>query len=430
VLDALKAAEESFLFMNEIEITLQDTVGFFITMNPGYAGRTELPESLKALFRSCAMVVPDLELICENMLMSEGFENAKPLSEKFVTLYNLSRSLLSAQKHYDWGLRAIKSVLRQAGKLKRDPSNDDMKEDPLLMRALRDFNMPKIITDDRAIFLNLLGDLFPDQEQPKEKINEALKAVVSTVAKENRLIPEDGFCLKCVQLSEILEVRHCVFIIGPTGCGKSAVWQTLLKTFNHQGQETALDCLDPKAVTNDELFGTLDKSKEFKNGVVSSIIRNQCKEYGKYKSTQEHKWTILDGDIDPEWIESLNTVMDDNKVLTLVSNDRFPLTPSMRLIFEISNLKNATLATVTRAGVLFINDSDIGWRPNFDSWLQSHRQEEVERAIEADPTLKKVIFDEKAMSIFMKCVQYLDNQDMMRLKRVCPVVEIEMVETT
>jgi len=55
--------------------------------------------------------------------------------------------------------------------------------------------------------------------------------------------------------------------------------------------------------------------------------------------------------------------MDDNKVLTLVSNDRIPLTPSMRLVFEIANLKNATPATVTRAGVLFINETDIGWGP-------------------------------------------------------------------
>ena len=64
-------------------------------MNPGYAGRTELPENLKAQFRSCAMVVPDLILICENMLMSEGFQTSKALSRKFVTLYMLGKDLLS-----------------------------------------------------------------------------------------------------------------------------------------------------------------------------------------------------------------------------------------------------------------------------------------------------------------------------------------------
>lgn len=75
------------------------------------------------------------------------------------------------------------------------------------------------------------------------------------------------------------------------------------------------------------------------------------------------KWIILDGDIDPMWIESLNTLMDDNKVLTLASNERIALTKDMRLLFEVSDLKYATPATVSRAGILYINSADLGWYP-------------------------------------------------------------------
>jgi len=88
-------------------------------MNPGYLGRSELPEGLKALFRPITVVVPDLELICENMLMAEGFVESKSLAKKFTTLYFLCKDLLSKAAHYDWGLRAIKSVLVVAGAFKR-----------------------------------------------------------------------------------------------------------------------------------------------------------------------------------------------------------------------------------------------------------------------------------------------------------------------
>ena len=91
------------------------------------------------------------------------------------------------------------------------------------------------------------------------------------------------------------------------------------------------------------------------------------------------KWILLDGDIDPMWIESLNTVMDDNKVLTLASNERIPLNPTMRLLFEISNLRTATPATVSRAGILYLNPADLGWNPVCTSWIET-REIQSEKA--------------------------------------------------
>jgi dynein heavy chain len=102
--------------------------------------------------------------------------------------------------------------------------------------------------------------------------------------------------------------------------------------------------LNPKAVTNDELYGIINPAtREWKDGLFSVIMREQAN-----MTTDGPKWIVLDGDIDPMWIESLNTVMDDNKILTLASNERIALNPEMRLLFEISNLRTATPATVSR----------------------------------------------------------------------------------
>lgn len=151
------------------------------------------------------------------------------------------------------------------------------------MRALRDFNWPKIIVDDRQIFLGLIKDLFPGIDA-ESKTNETMNKAVEKCARAAGLQAEELFVLKCVQFAEILEVRHCAFIIGNPGCGKTTVWKTLAQAFCSLGKETIFDIADPKAVTSDELFGCMNpKTKEWKDGVLSVIMRDMNKNNGPYR---------------------------------------------------------------------------------------------------------------------------------------------------
>lgn len=373
------------------EIKLIPTTGFFITMNPGYAGRTELPENVKALFRSCAMIRPDLEPICENMLMAEGFESAKVMSRKFVKLYKLSSELLSPQAHYDWGLRSVKSVLRVAGNLKRLPSNQSLSEEAVLMRALRDFNTPKMPDRDIPIFLRLIQDLFPKSHTTPRDEDKNLESISKIACEKMGLQCDSSFALKLEEFQNLLDVRHSVMLIGPAGCGKTSIWKALMQCWNSGYRQpdkrapsksiSVAKVLNPKALTSNELYGHMTLQKEWKDGALSIIMRGMSRDQKTlgYASYQQNKWVVLDGDIDANWIESMNTVMDANKVLTLVSNERVPLTDEMRMIFEVNSLSNATPATVSRAGILYINENDIGWMPYVESWIASKITSERQR---------------------------------------------------
>lgn len=405
--DAIRNKKKRFLFLGE-NITLKPSVGIFITMNPGYAGRTELPENLKALFRPCAMVVPDTELICEIMLIAEGFLDARPLARKFITLYTLCKELLSKQDHYDWGLRAVKSVLVVAGSLKRGDSNRP--ENQVLMRALRDFNLPKIVTDDVPIFMGLITDLFPALDVPRKR-DLQFEQMVKQSTLELHLQPEESFILKVVQLEELLAVRHSVFVVGNAGTGKTKVLRTLNRTYINRKQKPVWNDLNPKAVTTDELFGFIHPStREWKDGLFSSLMREQAN-----ITHDGPKWIVLDGDIDPMWIESLNTVMDDNKVLTLASNERIPLTPTMRLVFEIHHLRTATPATVSRAGILYVNPQDLGWNPYVNTWIET-------RSSQTEKANLTILFDKYVPP----CLEQFRNHV---LKTITPISENSMVQT-
>merc|ERR1719482_547572 len=255
-------------------VVLTPPCGAYITMNPGYLGRSELPEGLKALFRPMTVMVPDLMLICENMLMAEGYVSARSLASKFYGLYSLLRELLSKQLHYDWGLRAVKSVLVVAGQLKR--AEPELPEDQLLMRALRDFNIPKIVQQDEIVFFGLLNDLFPGVDPPRV-VDSSLATSIIKAIEESDLWPDEHFTLKVAQLDELLAIRHCVFVMGPAGAGKSVTWKMLARARDDKDpqQKVYIAHLNPKVIPTEVLYGHIMlQSREWKDGLLSSIMRD------------------------------------------------------------------------------------------------------------------------------------------------------------
>ncbi|XP_035496799.2 dynein axonemal heavy chain 10-like [Scophthalmus maximus] len=396
------------------EIRLDSRMGIFITMNPGYAGRTELPESVKALFRPVVVIVPDLQQICEIMLFSEGFLMAKVLAKKMTVLYKLAREQLSKQSHYDFGLRALKSVLVMAGELKR--GSPDISEDVVLMRALRDMNLPKFVFEDVPLFLGLISDLFPRLDCPRVRypdINDAVEQILQ----ENKFVIVPDQVDKVVQIYETMMTRHTTMVVGPTGGGKSVVISTLCQAQTKLGLHTRIYPLNPKAMSVIELYGVLDPdTRDWTDGILSNIFRD----INKPSDKETRRYILFDGDVDALWVENMNSVMDDNKLLTLANGERIRLQSHCALLFEVGDLQYASPATVSRCGMVFVDPKNLRYTPYWQRWLTNRSEREREAL---DKLFKKYV----PSCIDMIVDGIVNGKQGQKLKTVVPQTDLNMV---
>lgn len=268
-------------------------------------------------------------------------------------------------------MRAVKSVLVMAGSLKR--ANPNLNEDAVLIRAMRDSNVPKFLKDDLPLFSAIVQDLFPSIEITESDYGELQTQIEDSITHFGYQ-QHPVFLLKCIQLFETFNVRFGVMLVGPTGGGKTTCYNVLQHTMTTLRERGSKDdrfqlvkktILNPKAISMGELYGEVNPiSQEWHDGLASKVMRAAAQEL-----TEEKSWIVFDGPVDALWIENMNTVLDDNMTLCLANGQRIKLRAQMRILFEVQDLAVASPATVSRCGMVYMTYEELGWRPYVKTWV-------------------------------------------------------------
>ncbi len=250
------------------------------------------------------------------------------------------------------------STLRLCGSLKR--AYPEYSDSAIVLRGIREIIVPKLVVEDLILFSNIQAEVFPGVEIMEKDTTE-----LSNRLRESCLALHlqftDEFHKKCVDLDRTLEIRHSAMLLGPSFSGKTAILNCLAKA-----NSVKVVTINAKGIEGSQLYGSYTPDGDWYDGILTKAFINFSNDTSK-----DMKWIVLDGPVDPEWIESLNTVMDDNKTLCLPTGNRIPLTPSMRVIFEIGDVNNATPATVSRNGMVSCYDISQVWKSFIMSYVDT-----------------------------------------------------------
>lgn len=373
------AQRESLEFEGAI-LPLKLSSNFCVTMRPeGETGTTDLPLNLKALFRPVYMVAPDYGHICESVLIAYGFQAAGPLARKATALHRFSMGSLSQEAARHFGLRELRAALARAAHLRtdavkrqhgREDSDVGVIETFALARALAETIGGRLTGEDTKTFRNLHIDFFPLGEggEPDNETKAAMAAknlAVRAACEIEGALPIGDLVPRVLELLEAQAVRPGVMLFGPAGSGKSTLLRVLARVVrntvrNASGERAAADAeassegseripaLAGVDILNPKTFAQSDS----RGGGAFEVILRRHAAHARGSPSTGLPWVVFDGPVDPTWTDKLWTVLDEDRVLYLPNLERVPLSPKLKIFFEVDDLSNASPSTVTRCGAV------------------------------------------------------------------------------